>query len=258
MIYTKLPIVFLSLLASEKNGSTNSIIASYILNNLDDMKDMGIVQFARKCNVSIASISRFCREIGLDSFAELKMILNQSNLKKGPGANDGIFYERISDYASEIANGINQVTLSISESDILELVEDLVNYKKVASFGLMKAATAALILQSDLLMYEKQITTYIAFKEQMDYILKAAADELIILFSFTGSYFDYFTLKPFLKKKKHPKIWMITGSNSIVPDFVHKCIRFSSNHNHFWHPSQLNFLATIIAQEYNHYICNNK
>ena len=38
MLYGKLPIVFLSTLASEKKDSTNSQIATYLLNHLDDIK----------------------------------------------------------------------------------------------------------------------------------------------------------------------------------------------------------------------------
>ncbi|MCQ8274893.1 hypothetical protein NF437_10430, partial [Streptococcus suis] len=75
----KLPVVFLWILACEKNGSKNSIIASYILEHLEYMKDIGIQKFAEDCNVSTSSISRFCRDVCLESFSELKMIFNQVN-----------------------------------------------------------------------------------------------------------------------------------------------------------------------------------
>ena len=42
MLCGKLPIVFLSTLASEKKDSTNSQIATYLLNHLDDIKNIGI------------------------------------------------------------------------------------------------------------------------------------------------------------------------------------------------------------------------
>ena len=47
MIYGKLPVVFLSTIASEKNGSINSVIASYILDHLDELQDMGIKDIAK-------------------------------------------------------------------------------------------------------------------------------------------------------------------------------------------------------------------
>ena len=46
MIYGKLPVVFLSVIASEKAGSTNSMIASYILEHMDEGKDLGIREMA--------------------------------------------------------------------------------------------------------------------------------------------------------------------------------------------------------------------
>lgn len=253
MIYGKLPVVFLGLLASEKKGSTNSIIASYILEHLEDMKDIGIQQFAEDCNVSTSSISRFCRDVGLEGFSELKMILNQANLQKGPEASQGCFQERKKSYTEMTQSAIQQVSDSLNEPDVIELVQDIINHEKVAAFGLMKAETAALILQSDLLMYGKQIFSNLSFREQTDYILNADEQHLIILFSFTSSYFDYAPLKPFLRKKNRPRIWMVTGGNTNVPSFVHKCLRFKSTQNHFEHPSQLDFVATIIAQEYNFY-----
>ena len=58
MFYGKLPIVFLSTLASEKKDSTNSQIATYLLNHLDDIKDIGIQEMAKECSVAMSSISR--------------------------------------------------------------------------------------------------------------------------------------------------------------------------------------------------------
>ena len=75
MLYGKLPIVFLSTLASEKKDSTNSQIATYLLNHLDDIKDIGIQEMAKECSVAMSSISRFCKEIGLNDFNELRELL---------------------------------------------------------------------------------------------------------------------------------------------------------------------------------------
>lgn len=80
MIYDKLPIVFLSTIASEKNGSTNCVIATYILEHLKEMQNMGIKDIAKRCNVAVSSISRFCKEIGLRDFVELKELLLSTNL----------------------------------------------------------------------------------------------------------------------------------------------------------------------------------
>ena len=70
MIYSKLPVVFLNTIASEKQGSTNGEIASYIITHLDEVKYMGIAQLAQSCHVANSSISSFVKDIGL------KIIMN--------------------------------------------------------------------------------------------------------------------------------------------------------------------------------------
>ncbi len=80
MLYDKLPIVFLSTLASEKKDSTNSQIASYLLNHLEEIKDIGIQDMAKECHVAMSSISRFCKEIGLHDFNELRELLVSTNM----------------------------------------------------------------------------------------------------------------------------------------------------------------------------------
>ena len=53
MIYGKLPVVFLSVMATEKKGATNSVIASYILEHMEDMRDLGIKELAARCHVGL-------------------------------------------------------------------------------------------------------------------------------------------------------------------------------------------------------------
>ena len=55
----------------------------------------------------------------------------------------------------------------------------------------MKAESAAICLQSDLLMLGKNIYTNVSYPQQLEYIQSAGADTLILLFSYTGTYFAY-------------------------------------------------------------------
>lgn len=47
-------------------------IADYVLKYRDRMQPMTSLQVAKECGASVASVSRFCRAIGLDNFAEFK------------------------------------------------------------------------------------------------------------------------------------------------------------------------------------------
>ena len=74
---------------------------------------------------------------------------------------------------------------------IAELCRDIRSYQRVAAFGLLKSEGVAMSLQSDLLMLGKKIDTKLSYRQQMDYMKRVGQDDLIILFSYTGIYFDY-------------------------------------------------------------------
>ena len=76
--YTKLPIVLLSELAAGKEDSNNCRISRYLLERLDCLEDVSIEGLAGECFVSKATISRFCRDIGLEDFSELRDLLHQT------------------------------------------------------------------------------------------------------------------------------------------------------------------------------------
>ena len=227
MIYDKLPIVFLSTLVSEKNGSTNSQIAAYILNHLEEVQNLGIKEIAKECNVAVSSISRFCKEVGLRDFAELKELL-----------------------LSKVRESIIMVEKSIDMDAVIDLCKDINEYQKVAIFGLLKAGAVAFNLQGDLLMLNKQVYTNISYSQQIQYIVAADEDDLIIIFSYTGAYFDYQDLRALKKRLTAPKIWMISSDDREYPECIDRTILFKSLQDQNSHPYQLQFIAGLIAQEY--------
>lgn len=250
MIYGKLPIVFLSTLASEKSGSTNGIIARYLLDHLDEVQDLGIKEMAQQCHVAASSISRFCKDIGLADFMELKDLLLNETLSFETLSPKATFSQRSQACQEMIHQSLEMVARSISAEKVSQLCDDIAHFDRVAAFGLLKAETAAINLQTDLLMLGKNIYTHIAYKEQLQYLLCASNQDLIIIFSYTGAYFDYERLRAKAKRLQAPKIWMITSKTSPLPDFVDESITFDSLQNQASHPYQLLFIANLISQEY--------
>ena len=99
-------------------------------------------------------------------------------------------------------------------------------------------------------MLNKQIYTNISYPQQIEYILNTDDKDLIIILSYTGAYFDYEDLRANYKKLKAPKIWMISSQQKTYPDFVNEVLSFESLQDQSSHPYQLQFIASIIAQEY--------
>lgn len=219
MLYGKLPIVFLSTLASEKKDSTNSQIATYLLNHLDDIKDIGIQEMAKECSVAMSSTSSKAKD-------------------------------RLKEYSSKVKESITMVEKSIDIQQIDALCKEIQKYEQVGIFGLLKAGTVAFNLQSDLLMLGKQTYSNISYKQQLQYISSTNEDDLLIIFSYTGSYFDYPDIRTLKNRLKKPQIWLISSKQESYPDFIDHVITFDSKQDQNSHPYQLQFIASLIAQEY--------
>ena len=63
-------IIFLD---TANENDTNYNIAWYMANNFKKVAHMGISEMAKACYVSPATISRFCRTLGYENFAHLKL-----------------------------------------------------------------------------------------------------------------------------------------------------------------------------------------
>lgn len=250
MLYGKLPVVFLSTLASEKKDSTNSQITTYLLNHLDDIRDIGIQEMAKECHVAMSSISRFCKEIGLNDFNELRELLASTNMTFEKYSRASSMQQRLDDYSDKVKESIDMVERSIDMQQISLLCNEIKRYKKVAAFGLMKAGAVAYNLQSDLLMLGKQVYSNISYNQQLQYILSATKEDLIIIFSYTGCYFDYSDLRILKQKLNNPQIWLISSKQETYHDFIDHVITFDSLQDQNSHPYQLQFIAGLIAQEY--------
>ena len=164
MLCGKLPIVFLSTLASEKKDSTNSQIATYLLNHLDDIKDIGIQEMAKECSVAMSSISRFCKEIGLNELREL-LISTKMNFEQYSSSSKA--KNRLEEYSLKVKESITMVEKSIDMQQINALCKEIQKYQQVGIFGLLKAGAVAFNLQSDLLMLGKQTYSHISYKQQL-------------------------------------------------------------------------------------------
>ncbi len=250
MIYEKFPVVFLSTFLSEKEDSTNAVIARYILAHFREMQDITIKQVAKDCNVGLGSVSRFCKDIGLSDFAELRELIGSDTISAIPLHRQQTDRERFSAWIDAVTESLRLVGQSVDPEKIRRLCADIRRYEKVSAFGMLKAQAAATDLQADMLMLGKNIYSCVAYADQISHILAAGKDELIIIFSYTGSYFDYPDLRPHAKRLALPKIWMICGTDKKPPAFVNETITFASRQDHAGHPFQLEAVESLIAREY--------
>lgn len=99
-------------------------------------------------------------------------------------------------------------------------------------------------------MLGKNIYTNVSYPQQLEYIQSAGADTLILLFSYTGTYFAYADRQADEEHLFLPKIVLITGTGEEVPSYIDRVVRFESRQDQLGHPYQLQLVAGLIAQEY--------
>lgn len=265
MIYEKLPVALLSALATEKKHSTNAVIAEYILANRAFIRDIGIRELAERCHVGTGSVSRFCKEMGLEDFAELRRLISQSDfaferVKTGGDAPraDAPGQAMVPDasvsrkdaWVRHVNGAVSKAADSLDIAALRRLCREMRCSDKISAFGMLKAESAAISLQVDMLLMGKRIETCVSYAEQLERIFAASKDELILIFSYTGSYFDYPDLSGQRETLRNARIWMICAAGSALPSFVRNVLTFSSDLSQLSHPYQLEAVSSLIAQEY--------
>lgn len=250
VIYDKLPVALLSALATEREGTTNAVIAHYLVTHADQLHDASVKGVAAACNVGVGSVSRFCRDTGFSGFEELRSVLEAAShsFERAPG--EGTFDARAQEHAGLVGDGLQRVANTIDQRALELLVDDLVSHERVFTCGMLKAQAAAVDLQVDLLMQGKYVETSVSYADQLAHIAKAGRDELVVLFSYTGSYFDARDLSDALARIDRPRIWVVAGARHPQPTFVYGCLAFDSDWSQLTHPFQLEMAAALISQEY--------
>lgn len=262
MIYNKLVVSLLSALAIERQSTTNSVIARYLVTHASDLDDITIRGVASACNVGTGSVSRFCREVGFDGFDELRRAIvetdhsfelaNNDTVGTGHNSTDAkdSFLLRADRHAELVAKSLVLAARSVDQRALRLLVNDIGSYQKVFVCGMLKAQAAAVDLQVDLLMQGKFAQTNVSYAEQLEHIATAQHDELVVVFSYTGDYFFSRDLSSALSRLSRPRIWVVAGDKRQQPDYVYGCLLFESQQGQLSHPFQLEMISALIAQEY--------
>lgn len=249
MTYDKLTVTLLTLLSREEHDSTNAQIARHLLTHGEVLGDLSVKELAAACHVGTGTVSRFAREAGFDDFTQLKEAFSSFSRSFAQVAGESEAQRRTS-LASHASGAIEQVQGGMDREALVRLVADLDRFERVSAFGLLKGQAAALDLQVDLLMQGKWVDTCTSLAEQADRIAAARRDQLVVLFSYSGAYFEYIDLSQGLRRLDRPTIWMVCGRNVPRQEYVSDVLRFDSDLDPLGHPYQLEYVAGLIAQEY--------
>lgn len=245
--YGKLPILLLTELASGEWDSPNSRIAEWLLEHLNREDDVTMEQIASECFVSNSAVSRFCRSIGLEDFKELRRLW-QENRQSFTLYGEGLpAKEQAGEFLRRIQEEERLAVESLDYSALDELAKKICTAKRVVLLGLLRSANVAMNLQSNLCALGIRTASRLTYREQANYLKAPPEDDLILILSFSGTYFEYGLPREFLRNSK--QVWLLTGCKAAAEHYpnVHT-LSFHSQLNFAGHPYQLQAVAGVLAQ----------
>lgn len=243
----------LSIINHEEMDSTNFVIAKYLLEKIDVLNTISTKEISEECNVSKASISRFCRKIGYEDFQELQYgfitfdpgFANKYRMKtKKPEE------EIIHTYLSNVHSAVSNLEETLDFDLLNELVIDMQKYDRVVLMGQVQSSFPAFSLQNDLTSLGKFMYCTENMLEQEKMLKESTEQDLIIVFSAGGRFFER-TLSNMkvMNRLNLPKIYFITCNLKYKYEFVYRHIALEKEYG-FTSQITLSMYANLITLHY--------
>lgn len=181
----------------------------------EDVRGLSIKEFARQANVSVASIHRFCKKLGLEGFKELKVELMRaaSRADSAPEVDIDFPFDAASTPAQvmERMEGLYQTTLAETQ-ELLDPAQLDYAAKLVLRAGTVDIYTGshnlypAGMFRDRLLSAGKSATCYGGAEAQVRTALASGPDHVAIVISYSGLAPNLKGILPILSSRHVPVI----------------------------------------------------
>lgn len=249
----KLNMILIGIIQTEPNSSIDYQIANYILNNINSLSDITAENIALTCNTSKASVSRFCKRVGLNGFPELKYYLNHYELSVNKYDFSGSDDDNIlHSYLHTVSRHIHQLTTNLDFDIIDEITNDIHRYSNVIIAGTSQSNYICLNLQLNLFDSGKLTHTKVKFSDLRDLILSSDDSSLLIIFSVNDGFFErIYQQGTTINNIRPPRIYLITATtNQMYHQLVYKTLEYNSAPDFASGSFQLEAIAKLIALNY--------
>lgn len=178
---------------------TSIIIATYLLENIENASSFTIKTICDDCGVSPGSITRFSKKLSYNGFSELCKAISELSLEKTEMAIDLEInklndFQSYSEYTKEYVNRITYSLTSLSQTDnlsqlsLIEVTDLILRHNRIVFFATQVPASLITITQHELLTFGKLSQFYALHKDQMNLAKALTKDDLVFFISLNGSY----------------------------------------------------------------------
>ncbi|AYG01272.1 MurR/RpiR family transcriptional regulator [Lactococcus allomyrinae] len=200
-------------------SKSDQAISDYLIANIDSAARLSIQDFAKNTNVSTATISRFSKKIGFNSFQELKLAIHATD-----SVSTDEFFSELSpaDSYKEILtknfNGnissLNSTLNLVDEHKLNQTMDILLRAETCGFFGLGGSNAVALIAYHKFLRMPLQCVYHQDFHFQQMQAAKLTSKDCAFVISHTGKNKDTIHLLEILKSRGVPVIAITSFASS--------------------------------------------
>ncbi len=200
-------------------SKSEKLVIDYILNHLETASMLTIQDTAEKTNVSIATISRLAKKLGLNSYQEMRLKIYESTQTHSdaffPNVNNKDSYLDIA-YNSFFTNKLSlEETQSILKEEDLEHAIKLLNKAKTCGiFGLGASQVVAMSAYHRFTRSSLECMFVQDFHLQLLNVARLTPDDCALIISHTGNNKDTFRIAEIAKHNKVPIITITSNLTS--------------------------------------------
>ena len=217
----------ISIINQNNDEDTNSILASFFLNHLEELDTLSVYDIADKCYTSRSSVQRFIKDIGFDSYNNLKNKVHES-LRHNRRYHD--FY-KTPNFKEAYQNNINKMFEDFDafyESEHLDYFVNLIHISKRVVFSIAEGSSVAPFdFQEALVSLNKTARVITNGTKSTNLLESLTEDDLLITLSMTGNY-ALATLND-IKNVKANKVLITLNHSNIFNEVYDKTIYFTNN-----------------------------
>lgn len=211
----------------DRMGSSSQKVADLIMKNTTTISSMTLAQLAKKSGVSLATVSRFAKDMGYQNFSQFKWALNSQVENPLAIDNEISDHDTLKTVSQKVLNA-NIETLTetfdlLHEEDLYAARQLIVNAKNLSFFGLGGSNIVAFDAYHRFL----RVPLYVSYNSEYHMALMQASKltkgDCAIVISHSGSNKDTINIAEILKKRDVPIIVITSTPKSALTAYGEIC-----------------------------------
>lgn len=217
----------ISIINTNNDEDINCIFARYFLDHLDHLDEISIYDIADACYTSRSSVQRFIKEIGFESYSNLKNKVNESTRHN----HRYVQFYKTKDFKKNYRESINEMFDNFDkycDSEHLDYFVDLIHVSKLVVFSIAEGSSIAPFDCQEALVCLNKPTRIITNNAKSFKLLSSLNEnDTLITLSMTGNY-ALATLSD-IEQVNCNKVLITLNHSDIFKDVYDKIIYFGDN-----------------------------